>query len=388
MPIDFLEDNNAPMGRDFLQEHEPESMGTSIAWAAPRIGKDLYQGAYNAFQKLPEYAQAARTEIPGMLNPLNFHPIDRSKQVLAGLTELGHGLINKPHDISEYAANRLNLLPKEWANKVPFQEDISEDINNLFGSPQHPGDSLARGLVRNSLNIIPAARASMALNPLNLSPKNIAKDILKTGEENKNTYGSLYKNLWKDAESKGFGDSLYGVNLDIPILKKFSPGKSIKGVLDFNNNPTLQNAHAAKSDLLRLQRDLTKLPTLRSAERQQLKAVTEGIDSIQSNMFKSPAGKIDQNMLDAYKKIQQGYANEVIPYKNRNIGKFKRNEMSAKELVNALSKGEFAAKRGSFHPQIGIRNYVKQHPYLSGAGAGSIGTLLYKEIFGSDQSTK
>jgi hypothetical protein len=402
-PRDFLADDNEAKSsseninlppRDFLSDQpnsmqqNPQETFKQAAWKAlPRIEEDVYRGGMNVAKSIPGYIKSAETEIPGIINPTNFHPLQRAGQMTAGLAELGHGLLNAPRGIADYLSNRLNLIPQSAAEKIPYQKDISEDLDKLFGQPKYPGDALARGAVRNSLSIIPAGKMVSSLNPMNFTAKNIAKDVLNTADTNKKIYGNLYNHLWKDASNKGFDNAMYNVNLDIPTLKKFSPQKSIKGVIDFDQNPTLQNAHAAKSDLLRMQRDLTRLPTLRTAERQQLKAVSEGIDSINKHMFRDLDGNIDQNMVNKYNAIQKGYANEVIPYKNKAITKFKRNEISANELVNSLSKGEFSAKRGEYHPEIGLRNTLRSNPYLTGLGTGAglagISKIIYDNMMGN-----
>lgn len=392
-PRDFLSDDSGtpvsalPQGRDFLGESEPqkESIGTSAALAIPRVGEDLLKSAYHAIRSVPGYYEKAKEAVPSAFNDVQQNPMHALGQLGAGVAEMGQNIFNTPHDLANYATNRLKLIPEDVNKKIQMgrMPDREQDINAVFGDPQDSGESLIRGAGRNALNLMGVGKVASILNPLNLTSKNIAKDILNTGENNKKMYGHFYNNLWDEANKKGFGDALYNVDIDIPTLKKFSPGKGIKGVLDFDQNPTLANAHAAKSDLLRIQRDLTKLPTLRSAERQQLKAVSDAINSIQNNMFKDASGKIDHNMLSKYQKIQQGYANEVIPYKNKAINKFKRNEISAKELVNSLSRGEFAAKRGSFHPEIKYRNAFKNHPYMTGAGLGGLGKILYDNMMGN-----
>lgn len=362
-----------------------ESFGTSLLKSVPRIGEDLASGGYNFVKNIPNYYQTAKKELPGLIPTLVNHPGHAALQALAGSQELINNLAQLPKGLAAYGEQRLNLVPHKFTDYISklTPEDTSSDIKNLFGDPTYPGESLIRGATRNALNIYGVGKLGSVLNPMNLTAKNIAKDILNTADSNKKIYGHLYKNLWNEAENKGFGDSLYNVDIDTKTLKKFSPKNSIQGVIEFSKNPTLQNAHAAKSDLLRIQRDLNKLPTLRNAERQQLKAVSEGIDSLQGNMFKDTNGNLDQNMLNKYNQIQQGYANEVIPYKNKHINKFKRKELSANELVNALSRGEFAAKRGKFHPELGIRNVFKDHPYFTGAGLLGLGTMIYKNIFGN-----
>lgn len=396
-PRDFLSDNgnrienNDEMsGRDFLSKPPKESFGTSAYMALPRIAGDLYNKAGKFVKEVPSYYESAKTEVPGAFKAIKEHPGHAAMQGIAGINEGINQLAQAPKGLANYGANRLNLLPQSVPNFLSkiTPEDTTESINSLFEQPKYPGEKLIRGTGRNIFNIAAGTKAASALNPMNLTSKSIAKDILKTAEKNKKSYGNMYENLWNEAKNKGFDSAMYNVNIDLPTLKKFSPQKSIKGIVDFDKNPTLQNAHVAKSDLLRIQRDLNKLGTLRSAERQQLKAANDAIDSIQSNMFKDAKGVVDQNMLNRYNQIQQGYANEVIPYKNKAINKFKRNEMSAKELVDSLSKGEFSAKRGHAHPAIKYRNVFKNHPYLTGAGLGTLGKMIYDNMMGNSEPEK
>ena len=106
-------------------------------------------------------------------------------------------------------------------------------------------------------------------------------------------------------------------------------------------------------------------------------------------MFKDSNGKIHQGMKNKYTALQEGYKNEVIPYKNKAINEYMRGESSPDELVNALSKKAFYAKRGQFHKGMQTRKFLKKHPYLAGIGtggalgAGSMG--LYKNIFGEQE---
>lgn len=376
-----------------------ESFGKSLAMALPRLGGDVLSGLYHGIANFPNNLPAS-FRAPNQMRDLPIsdamaqaaeNPMQSFKQNLAGLAQLGHSAINAPRAVLDYASNRLHLLPKELAHAMFYQTDINPQINALLGAPKTHADEQTRDTARNILNMLSIGGTPGIvgkINPLNLTSKSIAKDIVNAGERNKKIYGNKYSDLWKEAENQGFGDALYDIDLDMKNLQKFSPRKSIKGVLDFDENPTLQNAHAAKSDLLRIQRDLNKLPTLRTAERQQLKAVNEGIENIQNNMFKNAEGNLNNDMMNKYLDIQKGYAEDVIPYKNKAINKFKRNEISSKELINSLSRGEFAAKKGSSHPALSLRKLVI--PALGGlggaAGVGAVLKLLYDNAMGANPS--
>lgn len=233
-------------------------------------------------------------------------------------------------------------------------------------------NAIEDAIIASVLHMTPEALS--AINPLKYTPKNVAKNIIDTGEKNKELYSGEYKKLFNDAQENGF-DNISSIvpDIDIKTLRKFSPKKSINGVENFIDSPSLENAHLAKSDLLRMQRDLGKLTTFRTAERQQAKAVSDAIDSIQNNMFKDEAGNTSQELLDKYNSLQKGYATDVIPYKNKAINKYKRNEISSKELINSLKKGEFAAKKGSEHPELFMPDKIKAALTALGIGTGVIG---------------
>lgn len=383
MPIDFLSDNNtATQGRDYLASMpENESLSESFGKAIPRMWEDATKAGFNFIKDIPGYVESAKTEAPGALNVLKNHPLHAAGQAGAGLAEFGQSLLNLPKGIADYASNRLNILPKSVAEHVPSIGDQSSNIDSAFGQEQYPGDALLRGLGRNAFNIAGAGKIASAINPLNLTSKSIAKDIIKTSEQNKNIYGEKYKNFFNEAENSGVGNALYDTNIDLATIKKYSPNKSISGIVDFVKNPTLQSAHNAKSDLLKIQRELDKKTTLNSAERKQGKAVKNAIAELQNNMFKYDAGNIHHGLLDKYNQIQQGYSSEVVPYKNKDINAFKRKEISARELINRLSHGEFMAKRGEFHPALKYRKLVK--PALIGAGALGVGNKLYSTSMGT-----
>ncbi len=118
-----------------------------------------------------------------------------------------------------------------------------------------------------------------------------------------------------------------------------------------------------------------------TAEQKQFKAASDAIENIKNNMFKNNHGKIDEKLLDKYNKIQKGYSNEVVPYNNKIINKYKRNEISHKELVNALNHGEFMAKRGKHHPELSLRKAVV--PVTSGIGLLGGGKILYDNMMGN-----
>ncbi len=371
------------------QENSGESLGQAALRAIPRIGEDLYRGGMGFIKDIPGYYKQAQTEVPGAFNTISQHPLHALGQFGAGITELGHNAVNFPRGVADYASNRLNLLPREFASMVPYQEDISEDINKTFGEPQYEGENLIRGIGRNASSLLGAGKVSNVLNPMNLTAKSIAKDVLNEEGRQVKSHSRRYNKIWDEADRSGFNEVPYSFSLrthHFPFIKKYYPDKSTRVFRDFLKDPTLQNAQKAQSDLGNLRRQLEeksrKTPLLET-EKYLHEALFDAEKNIENNMFKDAHGNVNNALQDKYKKLTNSYRENVVPYKyNKDIQKYKAKESLPKELVNSLSKGEFAAKKGDKHPAIKIRNNLGP----LGVGTTAIAAMpwLYKQMFGNE----
>lgn len=358
-----------------------ETFGRSAALALPRIGSDLISGLYNTIKSIPGVISAAPEAISTAGQEIYNHPGKALGQTVGGLAELGHGLLNLPHAAAEYGANRLNLYPKSYADYIPEQRDIQNDINLTVGLPENEGQALLRGIGRNALNIAGGAELASVLNPLKLTKGNLVKDILETRKQNIDRYNDLYNNLWKNAENQGLSDLSHVVDrIDTNALRDLNPSSKVSRVEKFIDEPTLENAHNARSDLLGIKRKLDKKDSLIGEERQQYNAVNNAINALNENMFKDVEGNINNPLLNQYNNITSGYAQDVVPYKSRAINRYIRNEITKNELLNSLKRGVFGARAYGNHPALGIRNNLEllKNPWLAIPGGALIGgDLLY-----------
>ncbi len=237
MPRNLLADENenqqVRQPRNLLAEEPEESLGTAAMYAIPRIATDLAKSGYNfATQTLPDYYQAAKTEVPAFLNPIEAakHPLHRAGQVLAGALEQGQNINRLPRNIVDYAANRLHLLPKEWEGKFPVGQDITPAIQNTFGEPQYPGEGLSREIGKNFLNL---AGTATAINRMpHLTKKGAVKKLninkqRMSGEEPLNVNPELIEDMRKylpddsayrdliDAAHSGDYNKLFNLQSDV-----------------------------------------------------------------------------------------------------------------------------------------------------------------------------
>lgn len=374
------------------QQPQQESLGTAAAKAPFRIGEDVARGAYNFVKDIPKYYEAAKTEVPGAISLLATNPRHAASQGAAGVAELGQNIFNLPHDAVNYATNRLNLIPQSVNQKVQMgrMPDSSEQINQTFGRPDEQGENLIRGLGRNVLNLIAGGKAANVLNPANLTAKSIAKDVLNTEKKQIGIHSKAYNQIWNEAEKTGFNavpvdSNILNRNLD--VISKYKTPKEYESLNKLINDPTLENAQRAQSDMGHISRgleDRSRRGSLTSEEKAVYDAAQQTEKHIQENMFKDKSGQTNEMLQKKYGDVTKSYRENVVPYKyNPQIQAYKNKELLAKELVNSLSRGEFAAKKGGAHPAIGIRNALADHPYLSGAGLGTLGTVLYNEMMGN-----
>jgi len=387
-----------------------ESFGQSLLKAIPRLQEDIYHRGMNIAKSLPEYYEKAKTEIPGFLNktqpgsprdPIQFanHLLSQAsllKQIAAGVPEMGLGLINLPADAANYTTNRLNLFPKDINNIIQkygrLPDDVAQEkINKIFGTPQAPGEAFGRGLTRNIWNLTSGYGVANLLNPLRLTAKGITKNVINAEKNQVIKHTNLYNNIWNEAEKSGFNKVPFDPKLledNHVVLSEFYPRKSLTSLENLLQNPKLEHAQAAQSDLGVMRRALEekarKGPLLESEKN--IHNILEKTEKhIEDNMFKNSEGAINNILKNKYKKVTNSYRENVVPYKyNPAIQAYKNKEMLTNELVNALSRGEFAAKKGSKHPAIKIRNILS--PVIKKAGlpgAGLFGiNYLYDQMFG------
>jgi hypothetical protein len=379
--------SNAPISR---QQQPKEGLLTAEFRAPFRIKEDIVTRAVNFLKGLPKYYESAKTEVPGVLKTLRDNPSHALGQGVAGLAEQGQNVFNLPHDVINYATNRLNLFPQSINEKVQMARmpESEEQINKTFGQPQYPGEELLRGSARNSINALGTAGIAKTLNPLNLTSKSIANDVLKTEKEQIKSHSNRYNQIWNQAEKSGHNqvpidEKLLSNNLS--TIEKYKTPREYKSLKDFMDKPTLQNAQKAQSDMGIMHRKLeekSRNSALTSEELSLYNAAKNSEKHIESNMFKNESGDINKSLQNKYKKLTKSYRENVVPYKyNSDIQAYKNKEMLPEELINSLSRGEFAAKKGWAHPALKIRNAII--PTAKGVGILGGANYLWNEMMGN-----
>lgn len=293
------------------------------------------------------------------------------------LSEFGPQAQSEALDLSEFGPDRANKekYPEKvntFLGELPRKslkievggfiepKDITEMINTAAGAPS--GLNLLKGLA-------------------SLSSKNVAKKVVAQKNLMKKMYSGHYDQLFNEARSRGLGNvdiSNAGIN-DAFIVKKTTPTyhQSLK---DFVASPTIENAQKAQSDLGKLINkyeaiDLSPVNSLTSSQRKVLKEAKDAQSKIRKQMFAGKNGQLNPDLVEKYKKINEGYQKDVLPYtKNKAIKQYQNKELSESKLIKSLMNNDkFMINRGHAHKEMKIRNGLKQ------AGLAALGgTALYE----------
>lgn len=363
-----------------------ESLGEATIKAPFRIGEDIYRGGANLIKNSPQYYQSAKSGIGALINPENPNPRNELKQLIAGLGEQGQNVFNTPHDIINYATNRLNLIPQHFNEKIQMARmpnDTSEIINQTLGKPQNKAEEALRFGARNSIGLAAPVKAASIVNPMKFTHNNLVKNVLDTRKQMIEKYSGPkgeYTKLFDKAKKQGYGDVKFDPNkINLKEIKEYANPKYYESLEEFMKTPSVNLAQKAQSDLNKYISSMKKRTLMTSPEQASLRAAKEAQQNIKENMFKGSS-----QLKKQYNKITQGYKNEVIPYTtNKDINAFLDKKLLPKELTNKLAKGNFAVTRGKHHPRIAFKNFLNEHPYIAAGLSGGGAFALYNELMGN-----
>jgi hypothetical protein len=366
MPRDFLAGDTplesdayklAP--RDFLAEDESpkEGLGTSLLMAIPRIGEDVIKGGYNFIKNIPEHLESAKTEIPGMLNPLA-NPLSRGKQALAGVSELGQRTFNTPHDILNYAANRLNLFPKEWNEKVQMgrmpDEETLQQINQTFGEPKAPGEALIRGSIKHLPELLGGAK----LGQRALTTKNsLAKTLFASHDPLEKRAIKGFEEVSKKYHERQLPNVKVDSNLINSLDDYFPKTKQAKELLNKASSGDYDALRDIQSDLYTSGKDNLRSPLETERHRgaemfEKREEINKSISDHLKNLKQHDLDEILTQSRKDYKTLKDIYYN---PHMNNAIKKMVDQNIRKKprNLLNILSEESKPMKQLiDFHPGL------------------------------------
>jgi hypothetical protein len=393
---------NFPKDVDYLRKAVP-AIG-NIPHAGGVVASDILdtlkgavKAGVQAYGNIPQDIDYLKKNIPAAASLIQNDPASAGRSALAGTGELIGKISRAPPALADYLAH-IGMIKPETAQAMPrsFSEAEVKNYMDQVAGTSKPGSELIRGTFRNADSVYGATKLGRILNPLNLTTRSIVNDVLNTEKNNVLTHNKMYNNLWKEADKKGFNQVPFNsaqLSPDVNFISRYYPEKSTAAVKDFMSNPTLENAQKAQSDLGQLRRSIeekAKKTPLLETEKQLHNSLSNAENHIEGNMFKNANGDINLPLQRKYKQISSSYRENVVPYKyNPAIQNFKDKKLLAKELLQSLKRGEFAAKKGSAHRAIGLGDNLLPYLGITGSIGGTIagGDLLINKLLNRNNSS-
>lgn len=352
-----------------------------------QIGKDIFDIAkqvpgsvVKGIGNIPKDIDYLKENIPNALSLIKNNPGAAGRNALAGAGELAGQVSRLPPNLIDYLAH-IGLISPESAKEFPrpFNEEEVKKLMDQVAGKNQPGGNLIRGMFRKSPSIYGAGKLIEIFNPLKYTKQAIANDVLAKEMMQKFRHQKAYDELWENANKSGLGKVNMNENIiDINKIKKYPNEDYYLSVEKFINDPTIENAHIAQSDLGKMIRSIKKNPMIvpPSEVGAIRKAAQDARDSIKNNMFRDVNNKLDKKLANKYGLISRSYGENVIPYTtSKAIQSYKAGDITLPELISGLKTGRFARRKGSAHPELfrpgQASNFLKGLGITAGGTAGA-----------------
>lgn len=258
-------------------------------------------------------------------------------------------------------------------------------VNNPYGKALL--SSAGAGLTSAAMNegnrlISGIGGAALGAVPGIISPfrsETIANKLLRDKDKVKALYGNKYSNLFNQAEKKGINE-VEIPDIDLDVIAGSGMPKYRKALHKFVDNPSLENAHWAQSELGGLERNLDKVASNSGLTATQNQAYNEAVkakEAIKKSMFSG-----DEHLSNLYDVISQGYKDNVVPWNTvKGLEDFRKGELTAADLTKQLlSNKKFKAQLLDKYPSLKV-NALARNKYIQGALLGGFGLDAAHKIY-------
>ena len=372
--IDFPDNMSDEQIKSVLQNHFGKNQGLS------GIGSDIKNTLSQIPSELLSGLSTAAKGAPGALEQFLAPPgTDDSsrfiKNILAGFSNMGRGIANTPHNITQTLSGKGLISPQHVISTlINPNENYSKDlgINNpsesdaliqgisqylpavLAGGETLPGQTASATAfgATQSKNPIEGAISGMALgsgagavhsllqsaktipNVLKtISPKSVMNEVLKNIPQKSSEEYLKASGMYNEAFKDYANNKIQKPNLNEDI---FSHPRLNSLYEEYNKNPTINNAHKLQSEEARLIGDDYASDEKRAyysdARGKLIKAIKKGLDNSSSlnNEAMLPS--------DLYDLASHQYYNNYIPYKMLQNSIKEMVPKTPQKIANAIEK--------------------------------------------------
>lgn len=262
---------------------------------------------------------------------------------LPGSSSMLQGMVdnfNKQHNVPESIQN------KDWnkslSERIPHQKEY--DFAKMLGQDGSPstGDKIIQKGIEYAPELL--SLASITKNILPLTAKGITKKMSAHKSAALNEARSEYGNLFNDAAKQGITHvpPPRSAVINRSRITANSQSKHNKSLNEYLQNPTLENAHWAQSELGSLERYLNSIADktgLTPTQHKTLKAVEAAKKDVRDSMFSNHIFGSNSDLAKRYDHLSNKYKEKVIPYTRlkqltQTEGKKMKPKTAVKELLN------------------------------------------------------
>lgn len=181
-----------------------------------------------------------------------------------------------------------------------------------------------------------------------LSAKKIADRVSARSKKLLTSFNKRYDRIIEGSQKAGASLSGKIPNIEWAPLKAFTQSKWGKSVPRFLKDPSIKNAHELQSDLGKFINNLEKRQAstgLSSTELQELNLAKDAQKRMRGSLFQELEAT-EKGLGKQYQSVTNDYADEMVPYLNKNIKKYQKGEgktkkkMTPERLVKKLSSNE------------------------------------------------
>lgn len=269
------------------------------------------------------------------------------------------------------AFKALGSVPK-LSNEASILANSARGAISGFGTgAENPGGRFAG-----------AAEGGILAPVSKLTNKSLADTLLNQYEKIKSGASKEYSNLFQKA-GNDLAIPSSKENLNYEMIKSSFTKNDRANIDKYFEDPTLQNAHKAQSDLGKKIRSLSKGKQdpnfLGNAK---IDALEQAREAIKSGMNKTLDSRVPGGSQE-YQQISQKYAEQVAPYKELKVLEaYKKGEKSPQQVLSKIDEKFKTSEPGKSNSMLKAKSKIndfsgsKYANWLSGAGKTALGTGL------------
>lgn len=358
------------------EQQQQQGIG-SIPEDVGNAGLNFLMGAGDKAMQIPGEAQEAGEQF--IHHPFSAPP-RAAQNVLSGLLEGGKQLFNFPLNVNTYLGSK-GIPPFKQTAALAEKLKIGDTglQKAVMGEPQK-GDQLWQDVG----GLLPLAMApeSIAGRVPAVTSKGILAKLSKEKAKQLNVAKQDYANLFKEAATSGVKDAIPSKSVikNVPQIVKNSTRDFHGSLKTYMDNPSVENAHWAQSELGGFIRHLDKIKNRNGLTPSQIKTYKAAQDAqkgIKEAMFSNNAFGKKPGLALKYDNLSKKYRENVIPYTSlQDLSEFEAGKLRPKTAVkNLLNDEEFMIKLAKKNPGIYLHT-----PTAKRGAIGAAGLLGYDEL--------